>query len=200
MQDILGDLTLQKVFKQFFKSMPKISKIFAQKSEELINLHDEEEDVEEVVEKISHKKKKNSRKNSEVLSEKSARKNSTENKILTKKTVRKASVVEESEEEVVHEKIKKNGKKIVIEETQNDPKVPFQRIKSNVNLHEDLQDNSYARHLAKTGDDYGKHANEKLIVTKGKDFKKEKTKFKNKSGSGGMAISMAVRSIQLDSD
>jgi len=45
------------------------------------------------------------------------------------------------------------------------------------------------------------HANQKLKVTKGKDFKKEKTKFKNKTAFGGINISNQVKSISLeDSD
>ena len=47
---------------------------------------------------------------------------------------------------------------------------------------------------------YGKFANEKLKVTRGKDFKKEKTKFKNKTSAGGLQISQDVRSIKLDDD
>ena len=50
------------------------------------------------------------------------------------------------------------------------------------------------------GDDYGTHANEKLKVTKGRDFKKEKTKFKNKTAFGGYSISNEVKSIKLDFD
>lgn len=51
-----------------------------------------------------------------------------------------------------------------------------------------------------TGENYGQQANEKLKFTKGKGFKKEKTKFKNKTAFGGMNISTQVRSIPLDSD
>ena len=49
-------------------------------------------------------------------------------------------------------------------------------------------------------DEYGAHADEKLIVTKGKDFKKEKTKFKNKTAFGGYTISNQVKSISLEDE
>ena len=52
--------------------------------------------------------------------------------------------------------------------------------------------------MNKTGNDYGKVANEKLKVTKGRDFKKEKTKFKNKTAFGGYTIDTNVRSIPLE--
>ncbi len=44
------------------------------------------------------------------------------------------------------------------------------------------------------------HANEKLKETKGRDFKKEKTKFKNKTSCGGYKISNQVNSISLEFD
>ena len=54
--------------------------------------------------------------------------------------------------------------------------------------------------MKQTGDDFGKAANDKLIVTRGKGFRKEKTKFKNKTFHGGMTISTSVRSIPLEDD
>ena len=54
--------------------------------------------------------------------------------------------------------------------------------------------------MYKTGEKYGTQANEELKFTKGRDFKKEKTKFENKTAFGGLSISTAVRSIALDDD
>ena len=54
--------------------------------------------------------------------------------------------------------------------------------------------------MKKTGDNFGLLANDKLKITRGKDFRKEKTKFKNKTSAGGMTISQTVRSIQLEND
>ena len=85
----------------------------------------------------------------------------------------------------------------------NPNRVPFKRIdESNVNYQvpKNLRDNSYAAFMKQTGDDFGKAANDKLIVTRGKGFRKEKTKFKNKTFHGGMTISTSVRSIPLEDD
>jgi len=105
----------------------------------------------------------------------------------------------------------KNGKKQAVEikstYIKSTPAIdaigtPFQRIDSKLKdgLHYDLQDNSYAGFMTKTGENYGHEANEKLKVTKGRDFRKEKTKFKNKTSFGGLNISCEVRSIPLDVD
>ena len=83
----------------------------------------------------------------------------------------------------------------------NPNRVPFKRIDdTNIKYQvpENLRDNSYAAFMKQTGDDFGKAANDKLIVTRGKGFRKEKTKFKNKTFHGGMTISTSVRSIPLE--
>ena len=85
----------------------------------------------------------------------------------------------------------------------NPNRVPFKRIDdTNINYQvpEKMRDNSYAAYLKQTGDDFGKAANDKLIVTRGKGFRKEKTKFKNKTFHGGMKISTSVRSVRLEDD
>ena len=85
----------------------------------------------------------------------------------------------------------------------NPNRIPFKRIddtQTNYQVPENLRDNSYAAFMKQTGDDFGKAANDKLIVTRGKGFRKEKTKFKNKTFHGGMTISTTVRSIPLEDD
>ena len=85
----------------------------------------------------------------------------------------------------------------------NPDRVPFKRIddsKLKYEVPEKYRDNSYAAYLKQTGDDFGKAANDKLVVTRGKGFRKEKTKFKNKTFHGGMTISTTVRSIPLEDD
>ena len=48
------------------------------------------------------------------------------------------------------------------------------------------------------GDDYGKIGNEKLKDTRGRGFKKEKTKLKNKQFQGnGQRINTAINSIKF---
>ena len=85
----------------------------------------------------------------------------------------------------------------------NPNRVPFKRIDDThikYQVPEKLRDNSYAAFMKQTGDDFGKAANDKLIVTRGKGFRKEKTKFKNKTFHGGNTISTTVRSIPLEDD
>ena len=52
----------------------------------------------------------------------------------------------------------------------------------------------------KSGNAYGKEANDKLKIVKGKDFRKEKTKFKNKTTFSSSNITQEVKSIKLDYD
>ena len=100
--------------------------------------------------------------------------------------------------------LEKEVKFIPKPKSDNNPnRVPFKRIddsKLNYEVPEKYRDNSYAAYMKQTGDDFGKAANDKLIVTRGKGFRKEKTKFKNKTFHGGMTISTTVRSIPLEDD
>lgn len=85
----------------------------------------------------------------------------------------------------------------------NPDRVPFKRIDDSHTKYQvpkAFRDNSYEAFMKQTGDDFGKAANDKLIVTRGKGFRKEKTKFKNKTFHGGMSISTSVRSIPLEDD
>ena len=154
-------------------------------------------------------KRKKSISNQKEEKEKSAKKRKkTEDKIEN----------EEDEKEIKNEKKKKKKKEeddddIDLEKevkfipkpksNSNPDRVPFKRIDDSNIKHqvpENLRDNSYAAFMKQTGDDFGKAANDKLIVTRGKGFRKEKTKFKNKTFHGGMTISTTVRSIPLEDD
>ena len=115
---------------------------------------------------------------------------------------------EEGKKKIDKNKNEKNDDDIDLEQIQfeskpkfnaNPDRVPFQRIKPQ-ETSTNLKDNSYEFFMKSTGDNFGRFANDKLKVTKGKGFKKEKTKFKNKTGHGGMVISQTVRSIKLDED
>ena len=139
-----------------------------------------------------------------------------EEELTKKKKKRTKSEDSDEEEEEKPKKKKKEDKKKKEEEdidfdkmefaprpkaSSNPDRVPFQRIKEDSKiLPPALQDNSYEAYMRKTGDNFGQLANEKLKVTRGKDFKKEKTKFKNKTSAGGMTISQTVRSIKLEDD
>ena len=79
---------------------------------------------------------------------------------------------------------------------------PFTRINPNIiaNVENHLLDNTYDGFLERSGNSYGKEASDKLIVVKGKDFRKEKTKFKNKTSFSSSLITKDVKSIKLDYD
>ena len=140
----------------------------------------------------------------------------SEEEELTKKKTKRTKSEDKEEEEEKPKKKKKEDKKTKEEEdidfdkmefaprpkaSSNPDRVPFQRIKEDSKiLPPALQDNSYEAYMRKTGDNFGQLANEKSKVTRGKDFKKEKTKFKNKTSAGGMTISQTVRSIKLEDD
>ena len=140
----------------------------------------------------------------------------SEEEELTKKKTKRTKSEDKEEEEEKPKKKKKEDKKKKEEEdidfdkmefaprpkaSSNPDRVPFQRIKEDSKiLPPALQDNSYEAYMRKTGDNFGQLANENLKVTRGKDFKKEKTKFKNKTSAGGMTISQTVRSIKLEDD
>ena len=79
---------------------------------------------------------------------------------------------------------------------------PFTRINPNIiaNVENHLLDNTYDGFLERSGNSYGKEASDKLIVVKGKDFRKEKNKFKNKTAFSSSDITKEVKSIKLDYD
>jgi len=180
-----------------------------------IEAKENEETVEESEEKVSNKNKKakkNENKNGFAGSE----------KFLKKKTARKESESESEKHQVVvaNKDSKKPKKQEKAEEDDEEeynfqfkkpvgnqpknkiPNAPFKRISDqNIEkLDDDFKDNSYENYLMKSGNSYGKEANDKLRVVRGKDFRKEKTKFKNKSSAGSFAISTEIKSIKLDLD
>lgn len=89
-----------------------------------------------------------------------------------------------------------------INPARNVQNAPFKRINDNIidGMDENFIDNTYDGFMAKSGNAYGKEANDKLKIVKGKDFKKEKTKFKNKTAFSSSMISTGVKSIKLDYD
>lgn len=204
--------SLNEIFKFYVKGHPQIKKFWKKKSAELVQKFHLEE-VNKSASEESEEEEKPLKKVAKVEVKKGKVENGT-SKLLNKKKQRESDdesegdSEEESENVKVVPKIVANGnKKFAAEEkiqNNNDlsMKVPFKRIDSNLKevLPENLKDNSYESFMCKTGDDYGKHANEKLKFTKGRDFKKEKTKFKNKTAFGGINISTQVRSIKLEDD
>jgi hypothetical protein len=90
----------------------------------------------------------------------------------------------------------------VDESTINKPNAPFKRIKEEDYQIQDnkLTNNSWDYYAKTSGNTFGNEANNRLKHTAGKDFKKEKTKFKNKSGFGGGQLTTEVKSIKLNYD
>ena len=163
------------------------------------------EEKEEPKEKKRKRTLSNAKEEKEIIEE--------EKKSKKKKKEEETDKEEEKPKKAKNKDKKKKEEDINLEEevkfipkpkSDNNPnRVPFKRIDDSKLKHEvpeEYRDNSYAAYLKQTGDDFGKAANDKLIVTRGKGFRKEKTKFKNKTFHGGMTISTTVRSVPLEDD
>ena len=171
----------------------------------------EEKQIEEKEDKKEKSKRKRTMSSAKDEKEKSTKKIKNEDKSddndedkkekEIKKEKKKKKKNEEDDEDI---DLEKEVKFIPKPKSDNNPnRIPFKRIDDSNIKHqvpENLRDNSYAAFMKQTGDDFGKAANDKLIVTRGKGFRKEKTKFKNKTFHGGMTISTTVRSIPLEDD
>ena len=161
----------------------------------LSNAKEEKEEVKEEKKKIKKKKLEESDNDEKD-------KDSEEEDKKPKKSKNKDKKKKEKEDDDID--LEKEVKFIPKPKSDNNPnRVPFKRIDDSKLKHEvpeKYRDNSYAAYLKQTGDDFGKAANDKLIVTRGKGFRKEKTKFKNKTFHGGLTISTTVRSIPLEND
>ena len=156
---------------------------------------------EETEEKKEEKKSKKKKKLEDSDNEEKPEDKKDEEEEKPKKSKNKDKKKKEEDEDI---DLEKEVKFIPKPKSDNNPnRVPFKRIddsKLKYEVPEKYRDNSYAAYLKQTGDDFGKAANDKLIVTRGKGFRKEKTKFKNKTFHGGVTISTTVRSIPLEDD
>ena len=156
---------------------------------------------EETEEKKEEKKSKKKKKLEDNDNEEKPEDKMDEEEEKLKKSKNKDKKKKEEDEDI---DLEKEVKFIPKPKSDNNPnRVPFKRIddsKLKYEVPEKYRDNSYAAYLKQTGDDFGKAANDKLIVTRGKGFRKEKTKFKNKTFHGGVTISTTVRSIPLEDD
>ena len=156
---------------------------------------------EETEEKKEEKKSKKKKKLEDSDNEEKPEDKKDEEEEKPKKAKNKDKKKKEEDEDI---DLEKEVKFIPKPKSDNNPnRVPFKRIddsKLKYEVPEKYRDKSYAAYLKQTGDDFGKAANDKLIVTRGKGFRKEKTKFKNKTFHGGVTISTTVRSIPLEDD
>lgn len=170
----------------------------------------EEADIEDEEPKKSQNEKNKKKEKTEVSSKvEEVRNGITENKeskLLSKKTQRKVETIEVKKDEAAEDEEDYNFQFKKPEPIKDNkikaPNAPFKRINENVieTLDNNFKDNSYETFMNKSGNQYGKEANEKLKVVRGKDFRKEKTKFKNKSSAGGYSICTEIKSIKLDLD
>lgn len=80
------------------------------------------------------------------------------------------------------------------------PSQPFSRLGDEQlwleTLNEKLKDNSYAAAFSSAG--YGAKASQKLLHTRGKDFRHGKTKLKRKNAWGGGSIDLGSNSIKFE--
>jgi len=214
--DILSDLSLQEIISKFVKEDKQLKKKLKSKFKKFI---EETDDKEQEKEKLITKKRKRTLsdlKNEDTDEKPKKRKRTmSSTKEEQEKPKRKRTMSNAKEEEKIEKKKKKTKDEddddIDLEKevkfipkpksNTNPDRVPFKRIDDTNLKHQvpdNFRDNSYAAYMKQTGDDFGKAANDKLIVTRGKGFRKEKTKFKNKTFHGGMTISTSVRSIPLE--
>ena len=167
-------------------------------------LSNAKEEKDEVKEEKKSKKKKKLEESDNDEKNKDSEEDEEEEEKKPKKSKNKDKKKKEKEDDDDDIDLEKEVKFIPKPKSDNNPnRVPFKRIDDSKLKHEvpeKYRDNSYAAYLKQTGDDFGKAANDKLIVTRGKGFRKEKTKFKNKTFHGGLTISTTVRSIPLEDD
>lgn len=224
MGEMKNATSLKDIFKFYCSSHSDLKKFWKKKTKDLASQFNleavnkkkeetEDEESEEEIKNIKTKAKSKKLEDTKKNLQKDQKVDEKNSKLLNKKTVRKDS--SDSDESKSEEEIKKpisktekksyesNGTaKNISTPFNSSAKTPFKRINDSLKevLPVSLQDNSYEKFMNSTGENYGHMANEKLKITKGKGFKKEKTKFKNKTAFGGLNISTEVRSIPLDTD
>ena len=206
-KDILSDVSLKNIISNYVKENKDLKKKLKKKIKQIENSLNEKEDSEE---KLTTKKRKRTLSNDKEEKEKPKRKRTLSND-KEEKSKRKRTLSNDKEEKSKKKKKKQDDESINLEEevkfipkpksNDNPDRIPFKRVdesKTKIQVPEKFRDNSYAAFMKQTGDDFGKAANDKLIVTRGKGFRKEKTKFKNKTFHGGMNISTTIRSTKLE--
>ena len=210
-KDILSEINLKTIISNYVKENKDLKKKLKKKVKQIEAMENDKEDSEE---KLTTKKRKRTLSNEKEEKEKPKRKRTlSSNKEEQEKPKRKRTLSNEKEEKTKKKNKKKDDDDIDLEEevkfipkpksNDNPDRIPFKRVdetKTKMQVPEKYRDNSYAAFMKQTGDDFGKAANDKLIVTRGKGFRKEKTKFKNKTFHGGMNISTTIRSTKLEDD
>jgi hypothetical protein len=170
---------LNKMIKFYLKNNEDLNSYLEKITKKIIqNENSENEDENE---NLSLKKKRNKSKAEDCKNRKES--NEIEIDFDTKKIAEKYNI---SLEEVKIEKVKKPFSRIDAEKYSQDNSI--------------LANNSYDNYALHTGNVGAIEANNRLKTVVGKDFKKEKNKFKNKSGFGNSKITLDVKSTKLDFD
>lgn len=218
---IKHDITLDKKFAKKFR-FTKIIKNYLKQHDDLKQylekltkeeFEDEENDEEEEEEEVKPKtllKEKSKKSPEKRKSFDSSKQKERKKSVEVKETKTKAKAAEttkkveedDSDFDINPQQMKaKLNLKIDPAEIQAS-KLPFKRIDESKYAIKNkvLADNSWEHYEKISGNTMGREANERLKFTAGRDFKKEKTKFKNKSGFGGNTISLEAKSIKLCSD
>ena len=202
--------TLLQIIQAFLKLNPELKKLFRtyKKSRHTLKRANQDSPEEEVIEKIHHKKKAKVEE-PEIIEEpiqkkhKKSKKEKKSGELEIENQEPAIKVIEELNDQPID--VSQEEMKEPIEEVVNEIKGgrKFFRIQQNVgdSLKKELKDNSYSakQKFGEKGDAFGEKSYMKLVDKKGKHFKKEKTKLKNKQFHGaGQRITYSVNSVKFD--
>jgi len=214
-QEPFTNIGLLRIVKIFIKNSPEGKKDFKAWKKVKTTDKKEESEEEEVEEKAPVLKKRkasdlsNGKSEKESGKNKKAKKEETESENEEEKPKNSPKHDDENanyeeEEEVNDEDLTNNYFEHVVNKTHeaNAPRKTFSRIKEGAgnDLKAELKDNTFEakKKFGQGGDDWGIASHERLKDKKGKNFKKEKTKMKNKNFHGqGVKIEYKVNSIRL---
>ena len=190
--DILCDVSIKEMIIEYINNNKSLKKKIKEKIKKLTEESEDEEKEETKRKKRKNSKISNNEEEEERTFKNKKRKNSntlSEEKVKKKRKKKEESIDLEKEVKFIP---KPKG-------DSNPERKPFKRIDDTIKNNK-LKDNSYEAYMKNTGDNFGKAANDKIIITRGKDFRKEKNKFKNKTFHGGFTISQGIRSTKLYND
>ena len=213
-----NDFCMYKAMKMYLKENKELKSYLENLTNLLMEEHSEESEDEKESKKKSKpveveitKEKVKETKSKDLLGKKRKKSSSTDKlshdedykmKEKSKEKKKERKQTEESDFDIDPQKMRIKKGLDVDPSILNKKNAPFRRINEDDYkiTNDKLKNNSWAEYAKITGNDFGIHANERLAPTRGKDFKKEKSKFKNKSGFGGTVLSTEVKSIKLKDD
>lgn len=191
---------LNRMIKHYLKEHEDLKHYLEKVTKQILEAENEDSSSSEEEKKELKQKRKKSESSTKEKDKQAKRKNSDSVSNKKKATNKKVEEEDDGSDFDIDPKKMKEKLGLKIDPQVNTQKLPFCRIDSSkyqVDNHA-LADNSYEHYAKVTGYNGGIEANNRLKVTAGRDFRKEKTKFKNKSGFGNSAITMDVKSTRLD--